>query len=148
MAIRLQIRRGSATEWSSANPILAEGELGVELDTKKFKIGDGVQHWNDIEYATGIQGPRGKQGERGLPGIQGPPGTLSAEQLAQLVKNESNVEKLKFENGKLYVFDGSEWHENKGGGGGMEEVTLKPMRIPEPADLGGTMQLVEVRKIV
>jgi len=50
MPVQIQLRRGTATQWSTANPIIAEGELCIELDTKKFKVGDGVNHWNDIPY--------------------------------------------------------------------------------------------------
>lgn len=48
--IQFQFRRGNADEWTSANPILADGELGVERDTKLHKIGDGITHWNDLDY--------------------------------------------------------------------------------------------------
>lgn len=51
--IQFQFRRGTAAEWASANPILASGELGLETDTKKIKIGDGVTHWNDLHYGVG-----------------------------------------------------------------------------------------------
>jgi hypothetical protein len=50
MPVQIQLRRGTASQWSSANPVIAEGELCIELDTKKFKVGDGVNHWNDIPY--------------------------------------------------------------------------------------------------
>ena len=50
MATRIQLRRGNASEWTSANPLLAQGEMGVELDTLKFKIGDGSSSWNDLSY--------------------------------------------------------------------------------------------------
>ena len=50
MATRMQQRRGTATQWSTANPILAAGEIGFESDTSKFKIGDGVNHWADLVY--------------------------------------------------------------------------------------------------
>ena len=42
MANRLQLRRGGAQEWANSKPTLAQGELGIELDTGRFKIGDGV----------------------------------------------------------------------------------------------------------
>ena len=55
---RIRPRRGTAYEWSTINPILEEGEWGVEVpDTgigtgfSKFKIGSGDKHWNDLEYA-------------------------------------------------------------------------------------------------
>ena len=51
MPVKIQLRRGTAQQWSTNNPVLAEGELCLELDTKKFKIGDGIHNWNDIPYA-------------------------------------------------------------------------------------------------
>ena len=74
MATRIQIRRGNASAWTSANPILAEGELGVELDTQRFKIGIGTTSWSGLNYATGIQGTTGAQGSQGTTGIQGDTG--------------------------------------------------------------------------
>lgn len=50
MADRIQIRRDTAENWTSANPILAQGEFGVETDTLKLKIGDGVTYWRDLRY--------------------------------------------------------------------------------------------------
>ena len=50
MATRMQQRRGTASQWTSANPILNPGEIGWESDNNKFKIGDGTNHWDDLEY--------------------------------------------------------------------------------------------------
>lgn len=47
---RIQLRRGSAAQWTSSNPILSSGEIGLELDTKNFKIGDGITYWNNLDY--------------------------------------------------------------------------------------------------
>jgi hypothetical protein len=47
---RIQFRRGTAAEWTSANPTLAVGELGFETDTSKFKIGDGATAWTSLAY--------------------------------------------------------------------------------------------------
>jgi len=52
MTYTIKLRRGTASDWTSVNPILAEGELGYELDTRYFKVGDGVLHWNDLEYTV------------------------------------------------------------------------------------------------
>jgi len=52
MAVRIQFRRGTATEWSTANPILAEGELGYESTSKAIKFGDGVTAWNSLGVAA------------------------------------------------------------------------------------------------
>ena len=73
MATQIQFRRGLSTEWTSVNPILAQGEMGLELDTNKAKIGDGVQNWNALPY-SGIVGPQGPQGDVGPQGIQGEQG--------------------------------------------------------------------------
>jgi hypothetical protein len=52
--IQLQFRRGTASEWSTVNPILADGEMGLETDTRRTKIGDGVLNWNDLPYGLGL----------------------------------------------------------------------------------------------
>jgi hypothetical protein len=51
MAIQIQLRRGTAAEWSSVNPVLAQGELLLELDTGRLKVGNGIGRWNDLPYA-------------------------------------------------------------------------------------------------
>jgi hypothetical protein len=50
MATRMQQRRGTAAQWTSADPVLNPGEIGWESDTNKFKIGDGTNHWDDLSY--------------------------------------------------------------------------------------------------
>jgi len=47
---QIQIRRGTASQWTSANPTLASGEFGYETDTGKFKLGDGSTAWNSLAY--------------------------------------------------------------------------------------------------
>lgn len=42
MSVKIQLRRGTAAEWAAANPVLAAGEVGVETDTRVFRVGDGV----------------------------------------------------------------------------------------------------------
>ena len=49
MAI-IQLRRGTAAQWTAANTVLAAGELGLETDTNKIKVGDGVVAWNTLDY--------------------------------------------------------------------------------------------------
>ena len=49
---QLQVRRGSASQWTSANPTLAAGEFGFESDTGKFKIGTGSTAWTSLAYAS------------------------------------------------------------------------------------------------
>lgn len=50
MAVQIQLRRGTASQWSSANPVLLSGEIVVETDTGKFKIGDGSTAYNSLSY--------------------------------------------------------------------------------------------------
>ena len=50
MAIQIQLRRGDSADWTATNPILAEGEVGVELDTLKLKVGNGIDNWNTLVY--------------------------------------------------------------------------------------------------
>jgi hypothetical protein len=52
MAVQIQLRNGTAAQWTSANPTLALGEVGVEKDTSKFKIGDGATAWTSLGYAA------------------------------------------------------------------------------------------------
>ena len=56
MATRMQQRRGTAEQWTTANPILAAGEIGFESDTNQFKIGDGINHWADLSYFKNLDG--------------------------------------------------------------------------------------------
>lgn len=51
MASRIQLRRGLSSQWTSANPVLATGEPGVEIDTGRVKFGDGVSTWLALPYA-------------------------------------------------------------------------------------------------
>lgn len=46
----VKIRRDVAADWTTANPVLAEGELGWESDTNLAKFGDGVTAWNSLGY--------------------------------------------------------------------------------------------------
>jgi hypothetical protein len=48
----IKTRRGNASVWISIDPILDSGEFGFELDTRKFKIGNGSTRWNSLGYAV------------------------------------------------------------------------------------------------
>lgn len=50
MPIKLQIRRGTASQWTTASPTLLNGEIGYETDTGNFKIGDGTTGWTSLAY--------------------------------------------------------------------------------------------------
>jgi len=48
MAIRIQLRRDTSANWISSNPVLREGEMGIETDTLKIKLGNGTSTWTQI----------------------------------------------------------------------------------------------------
>jgi hypothetical protein len=63
MAVRIQLRRDTSTNWTTNNPVLYPGEVGLETDTLKFKVGPVVESpavgtaWNSIaEYANVVPG--------------------------------------------------------------------------------------------
>lgn len=54
--ITIKLRRGTAAQWTATNPVLAEGEVGLETDTRKFKVGTGAAAWNSMQYWGGSGG--------------------------------------------------------------------------------------------
>ena len=102
MTVQIQFRRDTAANWTSVNPLLLQGELGLEYDTGRTKVGDGSNAWNSLPYSPSaaapgpvgppvyleapepdeaivipIVGPTGPQGQQGP---TGPPVYLEAEQ--------------------------------------------------------------------
>jgi hypothetical protein len=55
MANRIQLRRGGSQEWRNANPTLAQGEVGIDLDSGRIKIGDGSTAWNSLAYERPVE---------------------------------------------------------------------------------------------
>ena len=49
---KIQIRNDTAANWKAANPVLLKGELGIEIDTRKLKIGDGISPWTGLKYVS------------------------------------------------------------------------------------------------
>jgi hypothetical protein len=90
-------RRGTASQWSTANTVLGVGEIGFAFDTNVIKIGDGTTAWNSLQSLDGksayelavsggysgtqsqwlasLVGPKGDKGDTGDTGPQGPAGT-------------------------------------------------------------------------
>lgn len=54
MTAQIQVRRDTSANWTSANPILKSGEIGLETDTGNFKMGDGVTAWTTLTF-TGMK---------------------------------------------------------------------------------------------
>ena len=63
--IRVQHKRMSASDWANSPLVLLDGELGVESDTGKVKVGNGHDLYSALLYLTGPQGPKGSNGEPG-----------------------------------------------------------------------------------
>ncbi|CAB5214666.1 hypothetical protein UFOVP190_210 [uncultured Caudovirales phage] len=61
MSAKIQIRRDTALNWTATNPVLAQGEPGLEIDTNKVKYGNGSTAWNLLDYAAG--GSSGSAGD-------------------------------------------------------------------------------------
>jgi len=53
MASRIQVRGDTAANWTTANPILADREMGYETDTRKLKVGNGSSTWSALPYING-----------------------------------------------------------------------------------------------
>lgn len=80
----LTLRRDTKRNWRLTNPVLLSGEMGIEYEDitvsdgeetaefptasnnqkmVSFKVGNGVDRWNDLPYASGEQGVAGEQGD-------------------------------------------------------------------------------------
>ena len=80
---KILLRNDTATRWASENPILAKGEIGIEIDTKKFKFGDGTTAWNTLSYGSGADIAKASASVDGL---------LSKEDFAKLQNIASGAE--------------------------------------------------------
>jgi len=52
MADTIQFRRDSASQWDTFNPILLDGEIGIETDTQRFKLGNGLTQWANLPFSS------------------------------------------------------------------------------------------------
>jgi hypothetical protein len=111
MTSRLQNRHDTAANWTSNNPTLAVGEIGLETDTTKYKIGDGATAWNTLAYAytagaagatgpTGVTGDTGPTGPTGVTGATGPTGVTGATGAT----GAGGVEAVNAQTGTTYTF--------------------------------------------
>ena len=76
--VRVQHKRMSARDWASSTLVLLDGELGVESDTGKVKVGNGRDRFSALQYLTG---PKGDRGETGPVGPKGADGVMRFENL-------------------------------------------------------------------
>jgi hypothetical protein len=54
MAIQIQLRRDTETNWNTNDPILASGEIGIATNftPAKFKIGNDTSSWTELPYVV------------------------------------------------------------------------------------------------
>ena len=104
MTYTIKLRRGTASEWTSANPVLGSGEPGVETDTGKMKYGDGTTNWNSLSYFSGYQNTD----------VDGHLNTSTATTNQVLSWNGSDYDWVA---------------QSSGGGGGSATVTIELMKI-------------------
>jgi len=45
-----QLRRGTTAQWAAKNPVLSNGEPGIDMNKNNFKIGDGLTRWSDLPF--------------------------------------------------------------------------------------------------
>lgn len=69
--VRVQHKRMSARDWASSPLVLLDGELGIESDTGKVKVGNGRDRFSALQYLTGPKGDRGETGPAGPKGADG-----------------------------------------------------------------------------
>jgi len=63
--VTLQIRHDTASNWLTRNPVLAQGEYGLESNTFLIKVGDGVRDWEHLPYLNKLNATYFKQLEDG-----------------------------------------------------------------------------------
>lgn len=52
--IRLITRNDTAENWTTKNPVLLEGEMGLVRETGLIKVGDGTTAWNNLSYINDL----------------------------------------------------------------------------------------------
>ncbi len=75
MPYRILLRRDLSQNWNYNDPVLMSGEPGYEMDTRKFKMGDGQTPWSQLPYYMGVTGPAGISD---VPGPTGATGSIGA----------------------------------------------------------------------
>ena len=85
MANKIQIRRDTTAHWGVSDPILSQGELGLDTTLNKMKIGDGVSHWSELSFFIG------NTGATGATGATGPQGPAGVTQLSNLTNSSVSL---------------------------------------------------------
>lgn len=89
----IQIRRGAAASWTSTNPTLSAGEWGLETDTGRYKLGDGITAWTSLKYSSLLPNSNDLAGASGVGvtfGTNGIPVTVSVTGITSSQVNDFN----------------------------------------------------------
>jgi hypothetical protein len=144
MAIQIQFRRGTAAEWTAANPVLALAEMAIETDTDLFKIGNGDDAWNVLPYG-------GVQGYTGSVGYAGSVGNIAVQNVLYVSKsgNDSNsgtalnLSKASIKSALSVATNGTTIFVKSG-----DYIENNPMTVPEGvAIVGDNLRTVTVRPL-
>lgn len=96
MANKIQLRRDTAANWTRNNPILADGELGLDITNNKVKAGDGTTAWAGLSFLSSDEHTRLVNGSHaltlGTTGILTLPGTISSSSGVTLVTGRGNLQ--------------------------------------------------------
>lgn len=102
--VRVQHKRMTASAWASSPLVLLDGELGVESDTGKVKVGNGRDRFSALQYLTGPKGDRGETGPvgpRGADGVVRFEGSAAERALAEYAK-KSETPVYRIAKGDIY----------------------------------------------
>ena len=106
MSTQIQIRRDTTANWSSVDPVLAEGEIGYDLTEGQFKVGDGTTVWSGLDYSGGSSsGGTGSSVHIG----EAPPDDPQEGQQWMEVPADGDA--------TMWIYDGDKWLQQPGGGG-------------------------------
>lgn len=72
----------TAANWTSNNTVLFGGEIGVELDTLQFKVGNGADGWNDLPYVELIPSAVDIAYDNGVSGLAGTTAQAALDELS------------------------------------------------------------------
>ena len=110
MGYTIQFKRGTSAQWTSQNPVLADGEPALETDTGKIKIGDGTTEWGDLSYLAGDGG--------GEPSVGVPAGGYAGQFLSKVDNTDYNTK----------------WVDAPSGGGGGSGISVVSELPASPTD--------------
>jgi hypothetical protein len=142
MAIQIQFRRGTAAEWTNVDPILAEGEMGIETDTNLFKIGNGNDTWTELPYG-GLRGFVGSTGYAGSIGNQSVQNVLYVSKSGDDTYSGTslNLSKLTIKAALQVATNGTTIFVKSG-----DYTEINPLTVPEGvAVVGDSLRTVTVR---